>query len=308
MGKQTRPNKRSALTIGKSSPSPPPAPDPVTVANAQSSSNIETATAQARLNQLDEFSPYGSSVYSPTGQTVDGIKQYKRTVSLSPAQQAILDAQNSSTLQAYDIGRGQLDRIGDTLSTPFGLSGLPPAPTGNEAYRQDVQDALFNRARSQLDPMFEERQKKLETQLVNEGHSRGGPGYDNALQTFGRERNGAYDDASWNSIINAGNAAAQQYGMQAGARQNALAEMLTQRNQPIAELGALLGTSGGLQTPQFSATPQGGIAPTDVQGPIYAQYQAQQNAYNQQQAQNNALSGSLFGLAGKALGGWLGGI
>lgn len=50
--------------MGKDSPSPPPAPDPVATANAQAAANKETAIAQAQLNMIDQYTPYGSLVYS----------------------------------------------------------------------------------------------------------------------------------------------------------------------------------------------------------------------------------------------------
>ena len=80
--------------MGKSAPSPPPAPDPAATAAAQGAINKETAIAQARLNQVDEYTPYGSSIYEKTGNVTDGIDQMKRTTTLDPTQQAIVDKQN----------------------------------------------------------------------------------------------------------------------------------------------------------------------------------------------------------------------
>ena len=59
--------------MGKKSPKAPAAPDPAATAAAQGAINRETAIAQARLNQYDEVTPYGSSTYTPTGKTIDGI-------------------------------------------------------------------------------------------------------------------------------------------------------------------------------------------------------------------------------------------
>lgn len=79
---------------------------------------------------------------------------------------------------------------------------------------------------------------------------------------------------------------------------------MTQRNQPINEISALLSGSQVSQ-PNFAQTPTPGVAPTDVVG---AQQQAlnQQNVgFNAQVAQNSALNSGLFGLGKTALGGWL---
>ena len=59
--------------MGKSAPSPPPPPDPAKTAAAQAAANKETAIAQAKLNMIDEYTPYGSSLYTKRGEVEDGI-------------------------------------------------------------------------------------------------------------------------------------------------------------------------------------------------------------------------------------------
>jgi hypothetical protein len=97
--------------------------------------------------------------------------------------------------------------------------------------------------------------------------------------------------------------------MQNAARQQAIQEALMQRNQPINELSALLGASGGVQMPQFGQPAQVGVQAPDVQGAVYNNYQGQMNAYNSQQQQNAGNMqgmGSLLGtgLMAAATGGW----
>ena len=292
--------------MGKSSPAQPNVPDPNAVASAQGAANRETAIAQSRLNQVNEISPYGNSIYTPTGQTNDGIAQMQRTVTLSPEQQSILDKQNALTNSAYGIGQQQIGQIGNTLSTPFDLSGLPAAPTGDAAYRQQAQDALYGRATAMLDPRFELEQRNESTRLANQGFAIGSEGYNQAMARFNQNKNNAYSSAMQDAIIGGGNAASQQFGLESSARQNALQEQLAARNQPINELAALLGTSGGVNVPQFSGIPQTQVAGTDVTGPTYSSYNAAQSNYNQAVNQNNSAMGSLFGLGGRALGAWLG--
>jgi hypothetical protein len=86
-----------------------------------------------------------------------------------------------------------------------------------------------------------------------------------------------------------------------GARQQALNEISALRNQPINELAALLGTSGGVNAPQFANVPQVGLNAPDVMGANGMAYNAQQNAYNQQMNRSNAGLGALAGLAGTGL-------
>ncbi|WP_448206493.1 hypothetical protein [Azospirillum sp. sgz302134] len=50
--------------MGKSSPSTPPPPDPVATANAQLAMNKETAQETARLNRVNQYTPWGSTEWT----------------------------------------------------------------------------------------------------------------------------------------------------------------------------------------------------------------------------------------------------
>ena len=112
--------------MGKKTPDAPPGFNPSQVAAAQGAINRETAIAQQQLNQLDEFTPYGTSTYAPTGDpTPQGIQRYSRTFQLDPAQQAILDQQNQVNLELNRVAGQQVGRVGETLATPFTYEGMP---------------------------------------------------------------------------------------------------------------------------------------------------------------------------------------
>ena len=112
--------------MGKKTPSPPAPPDPVKTAAAQSQINKETAIAQSQLNAIDEHTPYGSSVYSSTDPlTEDGTPRLKRTATLDPAQQEILDRQNQVNLSLNTLASEQVGRVDDTLANEFSYSGMP---------------------------------------------------------------------------------------------------------------------------------------------------------------------------------------
>ena len=119
--------------MGKKTPDAPPGFNPSQVAAAQGAINRETAVAQTQLNQLDEFTPYGSSTYAPTGDpTPQGIQRYARTFKLDPAQQAILDQQNRVSRELSTVAGDQVSRVGETLATPFSYEGMPAGgDTGN---------------------------------------------------------------------------------------------------------------------------------------------------------------------------------
>lgn len=112
--------------MGKSVPAAPKPPDPVKTAEAQGRINKETAVAQSQLNLTDEYTPYGTSIYSPTGtRTPEGIWRYRRDMTLDPAQQRQLDLSNVINEEQLRVAQGQVGRIGETLDEPFSYAGMP---------------------------------------------------------------------------------------------------------------------------------------------------------------------------------------
>jgi hypothetical protein len=118
--------------------------DPIALANAQGQQNISTAETQAQLNNLNTFSPYGSTQYAP-GQidpSTGKPSSYNVTQSLSPEFQQLFGTQ-TGLAQAVagagapfaaaapgmaTTGAGILNRVGGlagTLPTNIDLSAVP---------------------------------------------------------------------------------------------------------------------------------------------------------------------------------------
>jgi hypothetical protein len=102
---------------------------------------------------------------------------------------------------------------------------------------------------------------------------------------------------------------AQRYKQAAGnaqlqntARQNALQEQIFNRNIPLNDLAALMGQSGGVQLPQFAASPNVAVQSGDLVGTSLA---ANQQAIDVAKARQQASGGFMGGLM--ELGGALGG-
>ncbi len=284
------------------SPSPPPAPDPKETAAAQGAINKETAIAQARLNQVNEITPFGTSTYTPTGTSADGIDQYQREITLNPEEQKILDQQRGITSQLNTLAGDQVGRVSDALSQPFSYDGLPEAPKADDAARQQVIDALYGQYTSRLDPRFEQERNAFETQLANQGIGVGTDAYSRAMSDFGRYKNDAYTSALNQSVASGGSEQSRLFGLQGAARERGIQEQAYLRNLPLNEVAALMGTGSGVTMPQFSAIPQTGIANTDITGPTSLAYQGGlQNAALQQQSQSSTLGG-LFGLGSSGIG------
>ncbi len=255
-----------------SAPTPPAAPDPVKVAAAQGTANKETAVAQAGLNMTNQVTPQGTLSYNQIGTWADGTPRFSSTTAYSPDQQALYDKQIATQKNLGDIGVSSSARIGQLLNTPFNV---------DDATLQNISQ----RQSALLDPQIARQQEQLRTQLVNSGSNIGSKSYTNAMSDFNDQSQRSRDQNYLDS-----------YG---AAQQSAL----TQRNQPINEISALMSGSQVSQ-PNFGQTPQTGVAPTDVTG-AYGLAQNAMNANYQAQNQNyQGMMGGLFGLGKAALGGW----
>lgn len=325
------------MDFGKDDPAPPRAPDPFETAQAQTASNVETALATAFLNRINEATPYGTATWTPTGEyytlgddegdvrwgggrrrsgwprrgrdSLFGddplrIAQYQRTIELSPDQQAILDAQENLSQELLGLGTAQIGRIEDAISDPFSLESLGPRPELNDEYRQAVEDALYARATAKLDPMYEDEERRLRTQLLNTGFSVGSEGYRGALEDFRASKQDAYSAAQWDAITRGGAEQSRLFGLESSDRERAIQEMMLERNTPLNELAALIGQSGGVNLPQFSAVPQTSVGGTPVADLINQDYRNRLGIWQTGQERSAAGMGDLFGLAGSGLQVW----
>lgn len=234
-------------------------------AQAQSDMNKQTAVTQTQLNSTNQVTPYGNLTYKQIGTWDDGTPRFEATQTLSPDQQQLLDLSTATQKNLGQIGVDQSSRIGNLLNTPFSLD----ASRGKAI--SDIQKTF-------LDPQWGENQSSLETKLLNQGVRPGTEAYDKAMRDFSTNRQRAYDQMFLDSYDKGTNSA------------------LTERNQPINEISALLSGSQVSQ-PNFTQTPQSNVAPVDYTGLV-------NNQYNAQLSQNNAMMGGIFGLASAPLGGW----
>jgi hypothetical protein len=200
--------------------------------------------------------------------------------------------------------------------------------TDFSADRQRVEDALMAR----MNPQLDRDREALRTQMVNQGLNIGTEAYSRGMEDFGRNVN----DARYGAILSAGqeqsrlsdleanragfeNAAqAQQFGQntstaqfgnqvrqQGFANQTALQgtqdqRALTQRNQPLNEIAALLSGSQVAQ-PNFASVPTQQMPNTDVAGIMNSAYSNQYNAWNQRQQQGQSTLGGILGFGANLL-------
>lgn len=285
-------------------PSAPKPPDPVATANAQTSSNINTGIAQGYLNATDQITPYGTVKYNQTGsQNVGGsmVPTFESVTSLNPTYQAILDSQARTGQRALDTGDQLLQNVQRSIASPFSLDGLPSLQTSASANldRGRIEDAFLSRFNQDWD-----RQSSAnDVKLANQGIGLGSQAYAADKDILNRARNDAVSQA----ILNSGQEQSRLFGMDLAnanlgnqARQQAISELLQQRNQPLNELAVLLGFAPGIQTPNAPSF-GGNIAGTDIAGITQGNFNNQMANYNTAMNQQSGLLGGLFGLGSAAI-------
>lgn len=259
----------------KDSPSPPPAPDYTGAATATAAGNLTAAQQAQQANMVNQYTPYGSLVYSQNGTTPQGNPQYQSNINLSPTGEALLGQANQTQLGLGQLEGGALQNVANTMSQPFSDSSV-----------QNIEDQSYAAQKARLDPQWAQNAQLQSSQLANQGIPLGSAAYNDAMRTFNNAKNDAYSQATQNSIATA----PQTYQLASAAY-----------NQPLNELNALL-TGAQVTNPTFGATPQQQTtAGPNYSGATQATGQYNQGLYNAQVGQQNAMTSGLFGLGGAAL-------
>jgi len=242
--------------MGKSAPASPPPVDYGQQASAQGQANIDAARVGAQLNRVNQYTPYGSLVYTPTSNP----DQWDSTVTLSPDQQALLDKNTTGQLSLADTANSALGRIQSSMGSNFDTSGAPARvnsvntpnydiytgntsapvktldfsglgklPTGDEygAQKQEVEDALYRQSTARLDPQYAQQEEQLRNQLVNSGITQGSEAFTNAMNDFYRQKQADYGDARDRAITGGG-----------AEQSRLLADALKARGEGVSEIGA----------------------------------------------------------------------
>ena len=207
---------------------PDPTPPKETSA-ATTGTNVSTAIANAYMTNMNETTPDGTKTFDQTGmQSVTDpytgqtykIPTFSVTQTLSPAQQAIKDQQDAASLNLATLGADQSAFLNQYMSEPFSYS-----PGEYEGWALNLYDQL-NGDRIATD------QEALRTQLANQGIAIGSKAYDDAMSGF----YGGQQDSRNKFLLDA-------YG-------TGMQTALTERNQPLNEIGALL-SGGQVSQPNF---------------------------------------------------------
>ncbi|HOZ32805.1 MAG TPA: tail fiber domain-containing protein [Tabrizicola sp.] len=224
---------------------------------------------------MNEYGPDGTKTFDQTGMTTVTdpytgktyqIPKFSVTTTLSDQQKAIKGQQDAASLNLATLGKDLSGTLGQQLTGNFSL--------GNE----ETEGRLFDLGRKRLDPMFANRDEDLRTRLANQGIKAGTAAYDREMGLLGQQENDAY-----NSLLLQGRGQASQ-------------ELLTEDNQRINQISALLG-GGQVSMPNFMTGANVGAIPTTDNASIIGNSDnAKMAAWQANQAAMGSMLGGLGGL------------
>ena len=313
--------------IGGKAPAPP---DYTAAAEAQAEGSRQNVVEQTYANRPDINTPYGSISWerpeypgagdaggyggeggggpSGLGSTIRGVlgqggggegggggydpTEWAMNLNLPPEMLEALQSQQRIASGRSRMGEALLGQAGADLSGGMDWGSLPGMTGGADA-RNRAEQAIYERAASRLDPMWQQRTSGMETQLANQGLTPGSEAYDRAMGNLGRDRTDAYQTAIREAIMGGGSEASRQQALDLQARQQGISEGLQRQYGGMNALNAFLsGQQVGMpQMPGFNTAGQ-------AQAPQYLnaanmQYQGDLNQYGANQASLQGLMGGM---------------
>jgi len=179
-----------------------------TLAQRNDNQNAANLAAQTEANRVNQYTPWGNTTWD------NNNGKWTQTVNLSPAEQHALEQQQGIQSQRSDIAAQLVGRAGQEFGRPMDWGSLPAAgATPNSrytmagkdvgdpnAFRQRSQDAVYNMAKSRLDPQFSTKRAELETKLRNQGIGPEDAAYKAQMAALGNQETDAYNQANWSSV------------------------------------------------------------------------------------------------------------
>ena len=228
--------------------SAPAAPDPVATSNAQAQAYITAARESSKLNNLNQYTPYGNVTFD---KGPDGVPIAQR-VQLTPEQQAAFNAQTS--LQGT-LSNAAAQLAGSVPTGPFGLplnmpgyttgldmtgapdylnsinfSNVPNMPGAGDysADRDSYARAMYERSASLLRPELEAQTRSTQQMLANRGLPITGEAYDNEMSRVQRGQNETLGRLANDAVIAGAGEQSRLFGLGLTARQQGIGEQLQQ--------------------------------------------------------------------------------
>ena len=275
---------------------------------------------------------FTNNTVSPTIMQTGSVPDYVQRAADATSGQVGMDARNAA--QAALMARLNPTLQNDTarLDTQLRNQGLVP---GSDAYNKAMEVLGQNQNDARLGVIAQAGQEQaLQSQIANTAFQAQNQRFNDLLnlknsgfqqqlqaaayglnqnqQNFGQDlaqKNFWQSQAGQNfsqqlQAAQYGNSTqAQNFSQQQALRNQFIQEALLQRQTPLNETAALL-SGQQIQYPQFGATPQTTVQPTDVIGATGLAQQQNQANYNAQVQANSAANQGLFGLGSSLAGGW----
>lgn len=257
-----------------------PAPqDYLGAAQEEAAAGKAAAEAQTRANRPDQTNAFGASVNWTEGP--DG--QWSQSQSLGGP--------------LGDYANGLMGQAG--AQGPMDWSQFGEINDGSAAREQAITSA-YGDATKRLNPQWDQRETQMRSRLANQGLDPNSEAARNANQEFTSGRNDAYGSAMANAIRQGDSAGNSVFRNSMMSRQQAIAEALRKRGQPMDELNALRGLTG-----QQGFMGAAGADPTQYRWAAGMKGNAEMQKWMaEQQANADAWSGgmSLLGAGGSLFG------
>lgn len=237
------------------------------------------AREEARLNRLDVISPDGDIRF---GYRDGGTGNFVPGAAPDGAQAAVRvgDSPLNAALRAR-LEPAAVRMTNQVLAQRRYMP--PPAQIRNtDHFTRDV----FDRSRSMLDPVFEQEDRRLFTNLQARGLPIGSAAYDEQLENTRRSRRDTLSRLAVDARLAGGQEQSRQYDLEAHRRATALGELATM--------------FGGSYTPALSGLSVPGASPVSIAGPM-AQNANMRMQASMANAQTNAQLGTMGGMAAAAL-------
>jgi hypothetical protein len=326
--------------------SSPPSPDYGGLAQQQSALSQQNTQGQTQANRPDVYTPWGSQTWK---QNPNDPNDWSTQINLSPAQQQSLNSQQATQSTLQGGAQSLANQAVGNFQRPMDYSGGPQQSqninagdqlVGGQGIQQGMNDTAGGwrqQAQSSVEqlqqPQLQQRRSAVETQLANQGITRGSEAWNNEMRNLSDEENRAQlaaisagrDEANsmFNQDLQSSQFAnqAQQQGFNQNAlasnqnfsnqlsanqfnnqnRQQWLAEQQQQRSQPLNELNALQSGQqvANPQMPTYTNSQRADT--TNLLGAANMGYQAQLDSSNASNSANSGMWGGLFSLGGAAL-------
>lgn len=262
------------------------APDPFAIAEAD-----------ATFNRIDQFTPFGNLTFSDSGRGTNNVAN----LAFNPAIQQLFEGQLLSDAGMLGLGlERQEDIAGGSLpGLAEGLDFSNLGQGGFEESRGRVEDALFGRTSSLLEPQFQQSEERLLQSLADRGIPRESEAGRTEIANFQRERDDTFARLADQSVLAGGGEQDRLANLDISTQLQDANLAQANRATQFNELAALLGLQQVAQ-PGLNSF----FAPSnaDVTGAFGLNQQANIANASNAQAQKGGLMGGLFDLGGAAIG------